>query len=124
MYRILAIMILSVACSGKTAKHDNEGPTTSTPAPNTTAPADTKVPVPSGVSKPRLPCSAEIDVECPEGYEIGCIGDRTTSIVCVKKGAVANATCEQQIMLSCPPGEINSCFANPRYGNKHICVRP
>lgn len=80
--------------------------------------------VPLGTSKPRLPCSAEIDIHCPDGYEDGCVGDRTTSIVCVKKGAKALVPCDRQIVTQCPLGEINSCWAEPPYGTLHICVRP
>lgn len=88
--------------------------------------SDTPVPTASAVptkSKPRITCDAEIHIECPDGYENGCAGGRTTAHACVRKGLEARSTCDTQIVHTCPDGEIDSCAATPPYGNHHICVK-
>jgi hypothetical protein len=124
---IISIVMLIAACASTEAPSAPAAKTAPAPATEPSAPVangDAKVPVPPGVDKPRLPCTAEIDIQCLDGYEDGCIGGRTTMIVCVKKGLTATVPCDRQIMHGCPVGEINSCFANPPYGDNHICVKP
>ncbi|MBA3452077.1 MAG: hypothetical protein H0T42_03150 [Deltaproteobacteria bacterium] len=85
--------------------------------------ADTEVPVSPGAASPRISCLAEVEMHCRDGYENGCEGDRTTKMACVKKGLTAVVPCDREIVHGCPAGHVNSCFAKPPYGDKHICVK-
>lgn len=109
MSRMISLIVIVSAACGSTPESE---------------PVVARAPIATAPDKPRISCDADVDIHCPDGYEDGCGGGRTTFTVCVKKGATAEATCDSQLMLSCPTGEINSCFARPPYGNKHICVRP
>ena len=67
-------------------------------------------------------CKGEIALLCPEGYEDGCIGARTTERVCVRKGATAGRRCDAKIALVCEAGERDACL-HPAKSDRHICVR-
>jgi hypothetical protein len=71
----------------------------------------------------QVPCSAEVvPPTCPEGYEHGCLDDRTAVQVCVPMRARATIPCAKGPALTCAGGERDSCTAQPAYGNAHVCV--
>lgn len=92
------------------------------PAAPTKALDPAPLPAPTTVTS-RVPCDLEIAIDCPDGYEDGCAGNRTTSMACVKKSAKAVIPCDREIVFRCGPGEISSCYADPPYGTLHICVK-
>ena len=77
---------------------------------------------PSRPGPDRIQCDAEIEIECPSGYEDGCGGARTDVHACVHVGAKAVTPCAGEVVMRCPAGERSSCFMKPPTGTKHICV--
>ena len=77
-------------------------------------------------------CSAEIDIDCPNGYIDGCnIEDKkstngllTKYHVCVEVASTRGANiCDQEIALQCDKNEIDACLTEPELAETHICVR-
>ena len=117
---VLALVFLG--CSGDAGVAPAPLATTGSSSPSTTPPPPPPRLPAAAISSHRISCDAEVELVCPPGYELGCGGGRTTYQVCVRVGAKAGSTCDTQIYVQCPEGEINACYANPPYGPRHICV--
>ncbi|MDX2089168.1 MAG: hypothetical protein SFX73_15025 [Kofleriaceae bacterium] len=82
------------------------------------------LPAASSAEPDRGGCAGEVNYPCPDGFEDGCIRQRTTEHVCVAKDAEATIPCDRPATLGCKSGMLDACAAAPPYGKLHICVIP
>ncbi|HSJ99922.1 MAG TPA: hypothetical protein VK932_01730 [Kofleriaceae bacterium] len=66
-------------------------------------------------------CAQEIAIRCANGVD-GCIDGRTTEHVCVPADATLGPSCELEIAMVCPEGQIDGCLRTPPVSARHVCV--
>jgi hypothetical protein len=66
-------------------------------------------------------CAKEIAIRCANGVD-GCIGGKTTEHVCVPDDATPGPSCELELAMVCPEGQIDGCLRTPPVSARHVCV--
>jgi hypothetical protein len=110
--RSLVFVLALAACGG------------STPGP-ASAPGPVSSPDPAagggGSGSAATGCAREIAIRCATGVD-GCDAGKTTEHVCVPLDATLGPSCELELALVCPAGQIDGCLRTPPAAARHICI--